>query len=100
LLQALLSIQPIKNGDALLLDKQLVRKFYIYHGNTDILTLPVEHHGLEFPSIAQINMGLVVEGCIRPQSSYTSLPTSCSHHLSQLDMHNQQLHGTAKWNFS
>ena len=33
-----------------------------YQGNTDILTLPVEHHGLDFPSIAWMNMGLVAEG--------------------------------------
>ena len=36
-----------------------------YRGNTDILTLPVEHHGLDFPSIARINMGLVAEGLAR-----------------------------------
>jgi len=68
--RALLSIQPIKNSDALLLDKQLARKIHMalgfpYCGNTDILTPPVEHHGLEFPSIARINMGLVVEGLAR-----------------------------------
>ena len=33
-----------------------------YRGNTKILTLPVEHHGMEFPSIAWINMGIVIEG--------------------------------------
>ena len=67
---ALLSIHPIKNNDALLLDKQLAGKIHSalgfpYRGNTDILTLPVEQHGLEFPSIARINMGLVAEGLAR-----------------------------------
>jgi hypothetical protein len=68
--RALLSIQPIKNNDALLLDKQIAGKIHMalgfpYRGNTNILTLPVEHHGLDFPSIARINMGLVVEGLAR-----------------------------------
>jgi hypothetical protein len=31
-------------------------------GNTKILTLPVEHHGMDFPYIARINMGMVIEG--------------------------------------
>ena len=35
---------------------------FSYQGNTDVLTLPVDHHGLDFPSVARINMGLVVEG--------------------------------------
>jgi len=30
-----------------------------------ILTLPVEHHGMDFSSIARINMGLEVEGIAR-----------------------------------
>jgi hypothetical protein len=68
--RALISIQPIKNSDALLLDKQIAGKVHMalgfpYRGNTEILTLPVEHHGMDFPSITQINMGLVVEGIAR-----------------------------------
>ena len=35
-----------------------------YRGNTDILTLPIEHHGLNFLSISPINMGLVVKGLV------------------------------------
>ena len=55
--RALISIQPIKNSDALLLDKQITGKVHSmlgfpYHGNTKILTLPVKHHGMDFPSIA------------------------------------------------
>ena len=65
--RALLSIQPIKNSDALLLDKQIMGKVHMtlgfpYRGNTGILTLPMEHHGLDFPSVAWINTGLVIEG--------------------------------------
>lgn len=36
-----------------------------YCGNTGILTLPMEHHGLDFPSVARINAGLVIEGLAR-----------------------------------
>ena len=66
---ALLSLQPIKNNDALLLDKKITRKIcmalgFPYRGNTDILTLPIEHHGLNFLSITPINMGLVVKGLV------------------------------------
>ena len=55
--RALISIQPIKNSDALLLDKQITGKVHSmlgfpYHGHTKILTLPVKHHGMDFPSIA------------------------------------------------
>ena len=68
--RALLSIQPIKNSDAILLDKQIAGKIHLalgfpYRGNTDILTLPTEQHGMDFPSIARINMGLVTEGLAR-----------------------------------
>jgi hypothetical protein len=64
---ALPSIQPIKNSDALFLDKQITRKVhaimgFLYHGNTDILMLPVDCHGMDFPSIMRINMGLAVDG--------------------------------------
>ena len=68
--RALLSIQPIKNGDALSLDKQICGKIHLalgfpYQGNTDILNLPIERHGLDFPLITRINMGLVTEGLAR-----------------------------------
>jgi Reverse transcriptase (RNA-dependent DNA polymerase) len=68
--RALLSIQPIKNSDAHSLDKQIARKIHLalgfpYQGNTDILNLPIEKHGMDFPSIARINMGLVTEGLAR-----------------------------------
>ena len=36
-----------------------------YRGNSNILTLPIEHHGLDFPSVARISMGLVTEGLAR-----------------------------------
>lgn len=35
---------------------------FLYQGNTDILNLPIERHGLDFPSITHINLGLVTEG--------------------------------------
>ena len=51
----------------LLLDKQIVGNVHMtlgfpYHGNTGILTVPTEHYGLDFPSVAQINAGLVIKG--------------------------------------
>ena len=68
--RALLSIQPIKDSDAVLLDQQIAGKVhhcvgFPYRPNTKVLTLPVLHLGLEFPSIAQINAGIVVEGLAR-----------------------------------
>jgi hypothetical protein len=69
-IHALLSIQPIKPSDALTLDKAIASKIHFmtgfpYNPNTEILTLPVELHGLEFPSLARINVGIVVEGLWR-----------------------------------
>jgi hypothetical protein len=67
---ALISIQPIKNSDALLLDIQITGKVHSmlsfpYRDNTEILTLPIEHHGMDFPSIAPINMGMVIKEIAR-----------------------------------
>ena len=73
--RALLSIQPIKNSDALLIDKQIAGKIHLakgfpYRGNTDILTLPIQQHGMDFPSVTRINMGLVAEGLARDLNHY------------------------------
>src|ERR1700683_5811414 len=69
-IRALLSIQPIKPGDALNLDKAITSKIHFmtgfpYNPNTEILTLPVKLHGLEFPSLARINAGIVIDGLWR-----------------------------------
>jgi hypothetical protein len=36
-----------------------------YNPNTDILTLPVDLHGLDYPSLARINAGIATEGLWR-----------------------------------
>jgi hypothetical protein len=69
-LRALLSIQPIKPGDALSLDKIIASKIhhitgFPYNPNTEILTLLVDMHGLDYPSLARINAGIVTEGLWR-----------------------------------
>lgn len=68
--RALISMQPIKNSDAVLLDQQIAGKVhhclgFLYCPNTDILTLPVSSLGMEFPSVARINAGIMVEGLTR-----------------------------------
>jgi len=67
---ALLSIQPIKPGDALSLDKMIASKIHFitgfpYSPKTDILTLPVKLNGLDYLSLARINAGIATEGLWR-----------------------------------
>ena len=74
--RALISIQPIKDSDAILLDQQIAGKVhhcfsFPYRPNTDVITLPVSYPGMEFPSIARINAGIAVEG----------LPRDLNHHI-------------------
>jgi hypothetical protein len=69
-LRALLSIQPIKPGDAMTLDKMIASKIhhitgFPYNLNTEILTLPVDMHGLDYLSVAHINAGIAIEGIWR-----------------------------------
>jgi hypothetical protein len=66
----LLSIQPIKPGDALSLDKMIASKIHLitgfpYNPNTDILMLPLDLHGLDYPSLVRINAGIAMEGLWR-----------------------------------
>ncbi|KAJ7670832.1 hypothetical protein DFH06DRAFT_1370021, partial [Mycena polygramma] len=68
--RALLSLQPIKQADAEALDVRISMKIHAILGmpfspNSKILTLPVSHHGLGFPSVARINAGIVVDGISR-----------------------------------
>jgi hypothetical protein len=63
----LLSIQPIQPGDTLTLDKMIASKIhhltgFPYNLNTDILTIPIDLHGLDYPSLARINTGIATEG--------------------------------------
>lgn len=65
--RALLSIQPIKQADAQTLDRLICTKVhdllgFPYNPNSNILTLPLNNHGLDFPSIKRINVGVAVEG--------------------------------------
>ena len=66
-LRALLSIQPIKPGDVLSLDKMIASKIHLitgfpYNPNTDILTLPLDLHGLDYLSLVFINTRIATEG--------------------------------------
>ena len=65
--RALLSLQPIKQSDAELLDKMITAKVhemlrFPFCPQTNILTLPLSRHGLDFPSIARVNAGIAAEG--------------------------------------
>lgn len=66
-IRMLLSIQPINPSDALTLDKLIASKIhhitgFPYNPTTDILTLPIDLHGLDYPSLAHINAGIATEG--------------------------------------
>ena len=68
--RALLSLQPIRQIDAVALDKLVASKVhglmgFPYSPKTDILTLPLTHMGIDFPSIARINAGIAVDGLAR-----------------------------------
>ncbi|KII90283.1 hypothetical protein PLICRDRAFT_159732 [Plicaturopsis crispa FD-325 SS-3] len=70
ILQALLSIQPIKQADAAALDRKIASKVHELTGfpfspNSDVMCLPLAAHGLGFPSISRINNGIVIEGLWR-----------------------------------
>ena len=64
--RALLSLQPVKQTEAEILDKAVATKIhdllrFLYNPQSRILTLPLHHHGLDFPSIMRINAGIVLE---------------------------------------
>ncbi|KAJ6521363.1 hypothetical protein DFH09DRAFT_1331236 [Mycena vulgaris] len=80
--RALLSLQPIKRIDTEDLDKRIKAKIHMESGmpfmpSTDVLTLPIDLHGLDFPSIARINDGITIDGLHRdlnhPIPSYQTL---------------------------
>ncbi|KAJ6563702.1 hypothetical protein DFH09DRAFT_1035307 [Mycena vulgaris] len=80
--RALLSLQPIKRIDAEDLDKCIKAKIHMESGmpfmpSSDILTLPIDLHGLDFPSISRINDGIAIDGLHRdlnhPIPSYQKL---------------------------
>ncbi|KAJ7157539.1 hypothetical protein C8R43DRAFT_883185, partial [Mycena crocata] len=65
--RALISLQPIKRADAEDLDKRIKAKIHAELGmpfipSSDVLTLPIDFHGLDFPSIARINDGIAIDG--------------------------------------
>ena len=64
---ALLSLQPVKQDQAIKLDHLIAYKVhealsFPYQAMTLILTLPLLLHGLGFPSIKWINAGLSIDG--------------------------------------
>ncbi|KAF7362205.1 hypothetical protein MVEN_00566700 [Mycena venus] len=68
--RALLSLQPIKRADAEELDQKIKAKIHFELGmpfmpNTDVLTLPIDLHGLDFPSIARMNDAIAIDGLHR-----------------------------------
>ncbi|KAJ7694633.1 hypothetical protein B0H17DRAFT_931520 [Mycena rosella] len=65
--RALLSLQPIKQTDVEELNRRIMQKIHDELGmpftpNTKILGLPLKYNGLEFPSLARINAGIVIDG--------------------------------------
>ena len=65
--QALLTLQPITDADALKLDRLIAAKVHATSGfpwifNTKIATLPISLHGFDFPSIRHINASIAVDG--------------------------------------
>jgi hypothetical protein len=65
--RALISLQPIKCADADKLDKILKTLIHRESGmpfepNPDVLMLPTEFHGLDFPSIGHVNDAAAVNG--------------------------------------
>ncbi|EDR05270.1 uncharacterized protein LACBIDRAFT_329991 [Laccaria bicolor S238N-H82] len=65
--RAMLYLQPIKQSDAEALDRQITEKVHLALGfpfrpSLRITTLPLSHHGFDFPSITRINAGIVVVG--------------------------------------
>ncbi|KAJ6566379.1 hypothetical protein B0H19DRAFT_1351815 [Mycena capillaripes] len=80
--RALLSLQPIKHIDAEDLDTKIKMKIHFETGmpfapSSDVLMLPIEYHGLDFPSIARINDSIAIDGLHRdlnhPIPSYRTL---------------------------
>ncbi|KDQ49630.1 hypothetical protein JAAARDRAFT_63609 [Jaapia argillacea MUCL 33604] len=68
--RAMLSLQPLREDDAVALDTLIASKIHGLLGfpfapNKDILTLPVPFMGFEFPSISRINTTLAIEGLVR-----------------------------------
>ena len=64
---ALLSLQPVKQDQAIKLDHLIASKVhealgFPYRATTLILTLPLSLHGMGFPSIEWINAGLSIDG--------------------------------------
>ena len=64
--RALLSLQPVKQDQAIKLDHLIASKVhealsFSYRAMTSILTLPLSLHGMGFPSIEQINAGLSID---------------------------------------
>ncbi len=67
---ALLALQPILQADAEHLDSLITLKVhellgFPYRPSLKLLTLPITSHGFEFPSIANTNVSLAVEGLAR-----------------------------------
>ena len=67
---AMLYLQPIKQADALELDKLIIQKVHVALGfpfrpATGIALLPVSSHGFGFPSISRINASIAIDGIAR-----------------------------------
>ena len=65
--RAMLALQPIKQKDAETLDHKIAQKVhdclgFPFQPNSNLLCLPVELMGFEFPSIAKINLTLSIDG--------------------------------------
>lgn len=75
--RALLSLQPVLHADAVKLDQHLTRRVHDILGfpfcpSSNLLTLPLDLGGFEFPSIARINAGITVDGLLRDLNHHIS----------------------------
>lgn len=82
--RALLSLQPVKQSDADTLDRLIIHKLhdalgFPFQPSTSIVTLPISLHGFDFPSIAQTNAGILVNGIIQDLSHHIPLYCTMAH---------------------
>lgn len=77
-IRALLTLQPLRNDHADLLDKKLAKRIHDLAGfpyipSSELLTLPVEDGGMGFPSIYRLNMSIATAGVIRDLNHHNPL---------------------------
>jgi hypothetical protein len=70
-LRSLIALQPLMEKNAIEVETALIAKVMsnirigLYSPSREILTLPIEHWGFDFPSICRMNASIAVEGILR-----------------------------------